>query len=329
MSYDAVIVGTGPAGIAAAGALKDAGLSSVMLDKGVLADAITKWPYYMRFFSTAEKVELPGFPLITAEEKPTREEYLHYLRRYVRDRHLEVRTGHTVEQVTRVPGGGFTVTGHDEWKAPFALQARYVIVATGAYEFPKLLKVRGEELPKVSHYFTEVHPYAFRKVAVVGGRNSAAEAALLLFRAGAEVNLIHRGPGMRPLKFWLQPDLENRIQSGEIRAYFNSVITEIRPREIDIRTGDGSVVTVPNDYVLAMTGYHPDMTLLEEAGVKIDPATNRPQYDPESLETNVSDLYVAGVIAAGDISNEIFIENSREHGEMIVKSIQRKAHTRV
>lgn len=302
--YDVVIVGAGPAGIAAAAAFDNAGLRTLMLDKGSLADAITKWPYYMRFFSTSEKVELPGFPLITVEEKPTREEYLQYLRRYVRDKKLGVLTGRTVEKIERysqpqsstsgtAPELRFAVSGHDEWGEPFAFRARHVVVATGAYEFPKMLGVPGEDLPKVSHYFTEVHPFAFKKVAVVGGRNSAAEAALLLYRAGAEVTLIHRGPKMRPLKFWLEPDLNNRIRNEEISAYFNAAITEIRPREIVVRTGEGELVTLPNDYVLAMTGYHPETGLLRDAGVEIDPATNRPNYDPETLETNVPGLYVA------------------------------------
>lgn len=340
--HDIVIVGSGPAGIAAAAVFQQAGLDTLILEKGVLADAITKWPIYMRFFSTADKVELPGLPLITVHEKPTREEYLAYLRRYVLEKRLKIRTGHTVTAIVRLSGNGgagaeeeaagetdgqrrparFELRGHDEWKEPFAVRARYVVVATGAYENPKMLNVAGEALPKVSHHFTEVHPYVFRKVAVIGGRNSAAEAALLLHRAGAEVTLIHRGPRMNPLKFWLEPDLENRIRNGEITAYFNSTVEEIGRHEIVIRTGDGRLISIPNDYVLAMTGYRPDTSLLSRAGVHVDPHTNRPQADPETLETNIPNLYVAGVIVAGDIANEIFIENSRDHGEKILKSIR-------
>lgn len=326
---DVLIVGSGPAGIATAATLQEAGLRVACYDKGTLAQAITQWPVYMRFFSTAQNVELPGYPLVLTEEKPTREEYLNYLRRYVRDKHLHIVTGHEVHRIRGVEDSSFLVSGMDEWGSPFEAKARFVVVATGAYEIPKLLNVPGEDLHKVSHYYTEVHPYVGKKVAVIGGRNGAAEAALLLWRAGAEVTIIYRGAQMQPLKWWLAPDLENRIKTGEISALFNSCVLEIRPHELVVQSHGNPPQTLQNDYVLAMTGYRPDTALMKEAGVHVDSDTNRPVFDPETLETNVPRLFVAGVIAAGDISNEIFIENSRHHGGLILNGIRQQlpSHT--
>jgi len=325
-SLDVMIIGAGPAGLATAATLIEAGYRVACYDKGALAQAVTQWPIYMEFFSTAANVELPGFPLILTHDKPTREEYLNYLRRYVREKNIPVVTGHNVTAIERVDCG-FIVRGVDEWGATFEVRTRYVVVATGAYEIPKLLNVPGEDLHKVAHYYTEVHPYVGKKVAVVGGRNGAAEAALLLWRAGAEVSIIYRGAQMQPLKWWLAPDLENRIKAGEITAYFNTQILEIRPHELVIQTGSDAPRLIENDFVLAMTGYRPETSLLRDAGVQVDPTTNRPTINPERLETNVPGLFVAGVIAAGDISNEIFIENSRDHGAMILSALKRNRET--
>lgn len=322
---DVLIVGSGPAGIATGATLQEAGYSVVLYDKGALAQAVTKWPMYMQFFSTAENVELPGMPLVLTHEKPSREEYLNYLRRYVAEKKLKIITGHTVEAIRKLDGddGGFEVTGHDEWGEAFSVYPRYVVVATGAFEIPKLMGVPGEDLHKVTHYYDEVHPYVGKEVIVVGGRNGAAEAALLFYRAGARVTLVYRGERMAPLKWWLEPDLQNRINNGEIRAFFQAQIKEIRPHDVTIAMRDGREVKIPNDFVIAMTGYRPETTLLSRAGVEVDPATNRPKLDAETLETNVPGLYVAGVIAAGDISNEIFIENSRYHGHNILKGLKK------
>jgi thioredoxin reductase (NADPH) len=322
-----IIIGSGPAGIAVAATLQAAGHTVTIYDKGSMAQAVTQWPIYMEFFSTAANVELPGMPLIITRDKPTREEYLNYLRRYVQEKNLHIVTGHTVENIEKQPDGTFIISGHDEWGQPFSAPARYVVVATGAYEIPKLLNVPGEDLHKVSHYYTEVHPYVGKDVMVVGGRNGAAEAALLFYRAGARVTLVYRGARLQPLKWWLQPDLENRIANGEIKAYFGTTVVEITPHTVVLETSDGHRETVPNDFVVAMTGYRPETSLLQNAGVKIDPATNRPSIDPDTLETNVPGLFVAGVIAAGDISNEIFIENSRTHGENILRGIRKDEHT--
>ncbi|MGI8905947.1 MAG: YpdA family putative bacillithiol disulfide reductase [Candidatus Sumerlaeaceae bacterium] len=320
---DVLIVGSGPAALAAAAVLQQAGLRVACYEKGALAQAITQWPYYMKFFSTAANVELPGYPLVLTEDKPTREEYLNYLRRYMRDKQIQVLTGHRVDTLERETDSGFVVHGTDEWGRSFIVRAQFVVVATGAYELPKLMNVPGEELHKVSHYYREVHPYVGQKVAVVGGRNGAAEAALLLWRAGAEVTLIYRGEKLEPLKWWLQPDLENRIRNGEIRALLGTTICEILPHEIVVQNSRGTTQRLENDFVLAMTGYRPETGLLSSAGVVVDPVTRRPRIDPDTFETNVPGLFVAGVIAAGDISNEIFIENSRDHGYKILDGIRK------
>jgi len=321
LPLDVIVIGAGPAGLAAAAHMHDGGLSVAVLDKGSIADAIRRWPYYLKFFSTARNLELEGFPLIVRDEKPTREEYLAYLRRFVRDKGLDVRPGHRVERAERRPEGGFRVCGTDEAGDPFALESHSLVVATGAYDHPRPLGVPGEDLPKVSHYFTEVHPYAFRRVAVIGGRSSAAEVALLLQRADAEVTLIHRGPAMDGLKYWIAPDLENRIREGAIRAFFNSRVLEIRPRDILVETASGDKIRLPNDFVLAMTGYEPDTALLQSMGIEVDPDTRAPRHDPDTLESNVPGIYLAGVITCGNISGSIFIENSRHHGAIILRSI--------
>jgi len=320
--FDVVIIGSGPAGIAVGATLQEAGFSVVIYDKGSMAQAVTQWPIYMEFFSTAANVELPGMPLVITDEKPSREEYLNYLRRYATDKNLHIITGHTVESIVKQPEGCFRVDGHDEWGKPFQAESRYVVVATGAYEIPKKLDVPGEDLHKVSHYYKEVHPYVGKQVMVIGGRNGAAEAALLFYRAGAHVTMVYRGDELKPLKWWLQPDLENRIANGEIKAFFGTNVVEITPHTVILERKDGSRETVANDFVVAMTGYRPETTLLSRAGVNVDPATNRPQIDPDTLETNVPGIFVAGVIAAGDISNEIFIENSRTHGQNILRGIK-------
>ncbi len=330
--HDVLVIGAGPAGIAAAATLHDAGLDVLTVEQGALADAILRWPTFLRFFSTAANLELAGFPLIITDEKPTREEYLTYIRRFVREKKLRIETRRRVERVERDPATGrFTVRGSNPFGEPFVHAARFVVVATGAYDQPQMLGVPGEDLPKVSHYFTEVHPYADSRVAIVGGRSSAAECALLLWRAGAEVTVIHRGEALRGLKYWVQPDIDNRIRAGEIRALFHARVTAIHPHEVVVEQRDPAVdggapreVRVPNDFVLAMTGYQPDVRFLRAMGIEVNAETREPVCDPETLETNVPGLFVAGVILAGTISGAIFIENSRHHGEMILAGIRAK-----
>lgn len=322
---DVIIIGGGPAGLAAAATLQEGGLRVRVYEQGALADSIRRWPYYLRFFSTAANVELGDVPLIVTDDKPTREEYLNYLRRFVRAKRLDVRTRHRVETVTRATGdadGPFTVAGTDAAGDPFTDQARWVVVATGAFDFARPLGVPGEDLPKVTHYFTEVHPYADSRVAVVGGGTSAVETALLLWRTGAEVTMVVRAGAFRGLKYWQEPDIRNRIANGEIRALMDARVVEILPRELVVEQ-EGRTLRLPNDFVLAMTGYQPDVALLRGMGVEMRPDTMRPVHNQETLETNVPGLYIAGVVIAGNVGGEIFIENARAHGEVILRALKR------
>jgi thioredoxin reductase (NADPH) len=277
----------------------------------------------MRFFSTTEKVELPGMALVTLSDKPSREEYLTYLRRYVRERVADFRPFHEVtaiESSSIRQQSGFAIRGMDRWHRPFDIISRAVVLATGAFDEPNLLGVPGEDLPHVSHYFSEVHPYALHRVVVVGGSSSAVETALLLWRAGARVTIVHRGAEFRTLKFWLAPDIQNRITAGEIAVHYSSRVTEITKDAVILTTPRGPV-TLPTDYVLALTGYRPSTRLLEVAGAQFDPQSRRPVVNPQTLESTVPGLFLAGVLLAGDMSGEIFIENSRDHGQRILPGL--------
>lgn len=319
---DIVVVGAGPASLGVLKAARDAGLSAVAIDKGPICGALLRHPTYMRWFSTAENLELPGLPLIVDEKNPTRREYLRYCRTYARHFDLPVATYREVTAVEK-RDGLFTVRAKDIFCRGYTWRGRNVVVATGFYDSPRMLDIPGEDLPKVSHRYREAHDYFDQDVLVIGAGSSGAEVSLELYRNGARVTVALRGERFST-KYWIEPDIENRIAEGAIVAYRNVDVAEIRPDDVILRRRDsGETVTVPNDFVLAMTGYEPDTTLLEQAGAYVDPATGKPELN-EFLESTVTGLYVAGTLIAGEDANVVFIENSREHGPRIVEHVLAK-----
>lgn len=314
--FDVIIVGAGPIGLACGIAARRSRLSYLILEKGCLADAIFRFPKHMTFFSTPELLEIGEVPFVISNGKPARQDALNYYRRVAEHENLSVQL---FEPVTRIEKreGRFEITG-----ARATYHARFVVLALGFYDNPNLLNVPGEDLPKVSHYYTEPHPFYKRRVAIIGGKNSAVEAALELYRYGAEVTLIHRQAEIGPsVKYWILPDILNRIQEGGIRALLNARVTRITPEEIFVQNGSREPQALPNDFVFALTGYHPDYDFLRSMGVAIDEATGKPHHNPATFETNVPGLYIAGCLAAGKDANKIFIENGRLHGKDIVKDI--------
>ncbi len=315
-----MIVGAGPTGLACGIELGRRGVPAAIFDKGCLLNSIYHYPTYMTFFTTPELLEIGDLPMTSAGEKPTRLEALKYYRRVADHYRLNV---HQYERVDRVEGedNAFVVHTADRLGCPRRYGARKIIFATGYYDVPNRLGVPGEDLPKVIHYYKEPHPYYDMDVAVVGAKNSAAIAALELHWSGARVTLIHRGEGIHNhVKYWIKPNIENRIRSGEIKAYFRSRVTEIRPDSILVETPEGELA-LKNDYVFAMIGYRPDTEFLSRHGILFDPETRRPRTDPETLESDRKGIYLAGVIVAGMHTNEIFIENGRFHGRKIAEAI--------
>lgn len=314
-----MIIGGGPIGIACALEAKQRGLSYLILEKGPIVNSLFNYPINMQFFSSSEKLEIDGIPFISKEAKPKRNEALEYYRRIVTSNELNIRLFEKVEKV-EASGSGFTVRSSKQ-----EYSADKVIVATGFYDLPNTLDVPGEDLPKVSHYYKDPHFYASQKLAVIGASNSAIDAALECWRKGAEVSLIIRGPevGQR-VKYWVRPDIINRIEEGSIKAYYNSTVKEIKASEITINTPEGEV-TLENDFVLALTGYKPNFEFLESMGIALSDDEKRlPHYNPETMETNVSGIYLAGVICGGMETHKWFIENSRVHAQMIIDDILKK-----
>ncbi len=317
---DVVVVGAGPTGLACGIELKRLGLEAILLEKGCVVNSLYNYPTNMVFFTTPELMEIGGIPMTCFGEKPTRTEALKYYRRVADFYHLEI---HQYERVEKISGndGDFVTHTVDRAGAPQAYPSRKVVLATGYYDRPNLLNVPGENLPKVLHYYKEPHPYYNHDVAVVGGKNSAVIAALELNGAGARVTLIHRAAALsHHVKYWLKPNLENRIKSGEITAHFHSRIVKIAPDSIVVETPDGAL-NLKNDFVFAMTGYRPDTEFLAAHGIPLHPETRRPYTNSETLESQRRGIYLAGVIVAGMHTNEIFIENGRFHGKMIAEAI--------
>ena len=320
---DVLIVGAGPTGLACAVELHRNGFDYVVIEKGCIVNSLFGFPTQMIYFTTPELLEIGDLPLICEREKPSRIEALKYYRRVVDTYHLKVQQ---YERVLSVSGseGDFTVETRIEASGERrTYHARKVIIATGYYDHANQLGIPGEDLPKVSHYYTEAHPFHDRDVAIIGAGNSAADAALELFRGGARVTLIHRRPDLsKSLKYWVAPDISNRIKNGEIQAHFETVVDEILPTAIRIRNlRTGEEKALRNDFVFALIGYHADYDFLRAAGVELDEVTLKPLLNAETLESNVKGLFLAGVVIAGVENNKVFIENGRFHGRQIIEAL--------
>jgi thioredoxin reductase (NADPH) len=319
-SYDLIVIGGGPIGLACGIEAKKAKLKYLILEKGALVNSLYNYPVNMKFFSTSERLEIGDVPFVSNNPKPARSEALEYYRRIVTSFDLKI---HLFEKVTEVKKSGKTFkikTSKDEYKSA------NIVISTGFYDIPYLLNVKGENLQKVKHYYDDPHYYAFQNVVVVGAANSAIDAALETWRKGANVTMVIRGDKISDrVKYWVKPDIDNRIKEGSIKAYFNSEIKEIREKEVYIKTPEG-ILTIPNDWVLSMTGYQPNLQFLRDAGIKIsDDDVCRPDYNEQSYETNVKGIYLAGVICGGMNTHRLFIENSREHAVKIMEDIVKKS----
>ena len=320
--HDLIIVGAGPAGLAAAIAAKQAGLDFRTFEKGVLVNALFHFPGQMVFFTTPDLLEIGGLPFVTPHGKPTRDETLRYYRRVVDTYDLAIDFGYSVTAIRR-GDDAFTIrTAHDA-RGDETWRARTVVIASGCYDHPNQLGVPGEDLPHVSHYYTEPHEFYRKPVVVVGGKNSAAEAALDLYRSGARVTLVHRRAELgASIKYWVKPDIENRIKEGSIAARFETRVVEIRPHEVVVER-DGVRDIIPAEGVFLLTGYLADLDFLRAAGIQVA-ANNVPRHDAETFETNVPGLYLAGAVVAGANRGEVFIENGRFHGRVVVEHIARR-----
>lgn len=318
-----LVVGAGPCGLAVGVAAKQAGIPCVLLDRRTIVSTIERYPLSMTFFSTPERIEIGGVPFIASHEKPNRRDGLIYYRRVAEHYGLDVRPGEDVVNVARTTNGSepgpFRVEvqrRHDRK----VYEAASLVFATGYYDNPNFLGIPGEELPHVTHYFVEGHPYWRQQVIVVGAGNSSVDAALECWRAGAAVTLVHFGEGFdRTVKAWVLPDIVNRVREGSIAARWRSRVRAITPTQVEVVSDDGKVDLLPADAVLAMTGYHADTTMLRQLGVPVDAVTGVPAHDEATMATPVAGCYLAGVIASGNDANRLFIENARVHGELIVR----------
>jgi putative YpdA family bacillithiol system oxidoreductase len=317
--YDILIIGAGPVGLACGIEAANANLDYLILEKGCLTNSIFHFPSEMQFFSTPELLEIGGVPFVISKEKPSRQDCLNYYRRLAEAFKLRIQLFEKVEKVTR-QGDRFEVKSSKN-----SYSTGTVIIATGFYDHYNPLDIPGEQLSKVSHYYTAAHPFFRRRVAIIGGKNSAVEAALDLYRHGAEVTIIHRGDDFgKSVKYWILPDVQNRVKEGAIKAMFKTRVTRITDDAVYVTNGGAGEQRIDNDFVFALTGYHPDYDFLHGAGISIDGQFQKPSYNPETFETNVPSLYIAGVAAAGKDGNSIFIENGREHAKKIVQHIATK-----
>ena len=320
--YDVLIIGAGPIGMACAIEARRANLSYIIIEKGALVNSLFNYPVFMTFFSTSQKLEIGGVPFVTISPKPNRNEAVEYYRRVAEKFNLKINLFETVKQVVK----GNSVFEIQTSKSVYT--AKNVVVATGFYDVPLMMNVKGEELPKVTHYYKDPHLYAFQNVLVVGANNSGVDAALETYRKGANVTMVVRSGELGPhVKYWVRPDIENRIKEGAVTAHFHSELLEIRPHEVDIKTPDG-VKTIPNDFVIAMTGYQPDFSMLRRFGIDL-PESLCPVYNEETMETNVKGLYLAGVVCGGLDTHKLFIENSRVHAQIIVKNISSNIYSSI
>lgn len=317
--YDIIIIGAGPIGIACAINAKKNGLSHLIIEKGCLVNSLYNYPINMTFFSTSEKLEIDNAPFVTTNPKPKRAEALEYYRRIHNINNLNTRLFETVENCVKENEIFTVITSKSKY------QARYVIVSTGFYDIPMLLNVPGENLPKVKHYYDDPHYYANQNVVVVGASNSSIDAALETYRKGAKVTLVIRSSEIsRRVKYWVRPDIENRIAEGEIDVFYNSTITEITESTVKIKTSNEDVY-LQNDFVLALTGYRPDFDLLKKFGIKLDKENAMiPDHNESTMETNVENMYLAGVVCGGLNTHLWFIENSRIHADLIINDIVKK-----
>lgn len=324
MEYvDALIIGGGPCGLSAAIELKEIGLQTVVIEKGNIVNAIFNYPTHQTFFSTSEKLSIGDVPFIIEGRKPKRNQALVYYREVVKRSGIKVQPFETVEHVERnEQDGSFSVKTSKGY-----YQAKYVIAATGYYDQPNALNVEGAKLPKVMHYFKEGHPYFDQDVLIIGGKNSAVDAALELHKAGSRVTVSYHGTSYsKSIKPWILPEFDGLVRKGEITMLFDSMVDKITDTSVELTVNDQKE-TIPNQFVFAMIGYHPDHGFLKSMGISIDPVSGRPTFNEETMETEVDNLYIAGVIAAGNNANEIFIENGRFHGQQIAEAIAKKEST--
>ncbi|HZE82329.1 MAG TPA: YpdA family putative bacillithiol disulfide reductase [Candidatus Polarisedimenticolia bacterium] len=321
--FDVLVIGAGPTGMACAIEAQCAGFTSAMVDKGCLVNSLFHYPANMVFFTTPELLEIGDIPFTTANQKPNRSEALEYYRNVAQHYRLDVRQYQRVASVTGYDGA-FRIETQDLHGHDHEYVARKIVVATGYYDRPNYLGIPGEDLPKVMHYYKDPHPYFDMDVLIIGAKNSASIAALELWRRGSRVTMVHRGADIhRNVKYWIKPDIENRIKNGEVTAYFNSCVLEIRPEEVRLKTPDGERM-LKNDFVFALTGYHPDYQFLESVGIELTRPEMRPVCDPLTFESNVPGIYVAGVVVSGARTSEIFIENGRFHGKQIADDLKTK-----